>query len=133
LAPKCLIYAWFLAILFTAINWTVQGRLSIGDFVLYTGAVVSAGVLFDRMLSDLGTKIPCRIPEIRFENVSFRYPNSDKLVFNNASFTIGKGEKVALVGVNGAGKSTIVKLLLRLYDPTEGRICSMASMQGSTR
>ena len=57
-----------------------------------------------------------------FENVGFRYVNSDKWANRHLSFTLHTGEKLALVGENGAGKSTLVKLLARLYDPTEGRI-----------
>lgn len=57
-----------------------------------------------------------------FENVSFRYPNASKWVFQDLNFTLKKGEKLAIVGENGAGKTTLVKLLTRLYDPTEGRI-----------
>ncbi len=57
-----------------------------------------------------------------FENVGFRYPNSEKWVFQNLNFTLKAGEKLAIVGENGAGKTTLVKLLTRLYDPTEGRI-----------
>ncbi|OWY26186.1 ABC transporter ATP-binding protein [Sphingobacteriales bacterium UPWRP_1] len=57
-----------------------------------------------------------------FENIGFRYPNSDKWAIRNVSFTLHAGEKLALVGENGAGKTTLVKLLGRLYDPTEGRI-----------
>lgn len=59
---------------------------------------------------------------IRFENVSFRYIGSEINVLQNVSFTLVPGERSALVGCNGAGKSTIVKLLLRLYEPTSGRI-----------
>jgi ATP-binding cassette subfamily B protein len=57
-----------------------------------------------------------------FENVSFRYFNSDKWAVRNLSFHLNAGEKLALVGENGAGKTTLVKLLARLYEPTEGRI-----------
>lgn len=57
-----------------------------------------------------------------FENVSFRYPNSERWAIRNLSFHIAAGEKLALVGENGAGKTTLVKLLARLYEPTEGRI-----------
>ncbi len=57
-----------------------------------------------------------------FENVSFRYPNSEQYAIRNLSFKLPAGEKVALVGENGAGKTTLVKLLARLYEPTEGRI-----------
>ena len=59
---------------------------------------------------------------IKFENVSFRYPNSDQFAIKNLSFHLNAGEKLALVGENGAGKTTLVKLLARLYEPTEGRI-----------
>ncbi len=57
-----------------------------------------------------------------FDNVGFRYPDADAWAVRHVSFTIGPGERVALVGENGAGKTTIVKLLTRLYEPTEGRI-----------
>ncbi len=57
-----------------------------------------------------------------FENVGFKYVNSDKWANRHLSFTLHVGEKLALVGENGAGKTTLVKLLARLYDPTEGRI-----------
>ena len=57
-----------------------------------------------------------------FENVGFKYHNSDKWANRHLSFTLHAGEKLALVGENGAGKTTLVKLLARLYDPTEGRI-----------
>lgn len=59
--------------------------------------------------------------EIRFENVSFSYPDGRKGL-ERVSFSIPIGKKIAIVGENGAGKSTIVKLLSRFYDPTEGKI-----------
>ena len=57
-----------------------------------------------------------------FENVSFKYPGSEQWALRNLSFTLHAGEKLALVGENGAGKTTIVKLLAHLYEPDEGRI-----------
>jgi ATP-binding cassette subfamily B protein len=57
-----------------------------------------------------------------FENVSFAYPGNDRLILRNLDFHIAPGERVALVGENGQGKTTLVKLITRLYDPTEGRI-----------
>jgi len=57
-----------------------------------------------------------------FENVGFKYHNSDRWANRHLNFTLEPGEKLALVGENGAGKTTLVKLLARLYDPTEGRI-----------
>ena len=59
---------------------------------------------------------------IVFEDVGFRYPNSEKWAVRHLSFELPAGQVVALVGENGAGKTTIVKLLTRLYDPNEGRI-----------
>ncbi len=60
--------------------------------------------------------------EIRFENVSFRYPEADHDTLSNINLTLHSGEKLAVVGLNGAGKTTFVKLLCGLLDPTEGRI-----------
>lgn len=61
-------------------------------------------------------------PEIEFKNVFFKYPKAKKFVFENLSFKINSGEEVALVGHNGAGKTTIVKLLARIYSVTSGEI-----------
>ncbi|MFH1088925.1 MAG: ABC transporter ATP-binding protein [Candidatus Uhrbacteria bacterium] len=61
-------------------------------------------------------------PKIEFKNVSFAYPNSNKKVLNGVSFTIEAGQSLALVGVNGAGKTTIIKLLCRFYDVDDGEI-----------
>jgi ABC-type multidrug transport system fused ATPase/permease subunit len=61
--------------------------------------------------------------EIAFDRVGFRYPSRDEVVvLRDVSFTVAPGRQLALVGPSGAGKSTIASLLLRLYDPTEGRI-----------
>ncbi len=59
---------------------------------------------------------------IEFRSVSFKYLNSQTNAVDNLNFTIKQGEKIAFVGSNGAGKSTIIKLISRLYDPTEGEI-----------
>lgn len=61
-------------------------------------------------------------PQIEFKNVDFVYPDTEKKVLENFSLVIKPGEKIALVGVNGAGKSTIIKLLCRFYDVTGGAI-----------
>lgn len=60
--------------------------------------------------------------EIRLENVSYTYPQSDKKIIDGMNLTVKKGEKVAVVGLNGAGKTTLVKLMTGLLDPDEGRI-----------
>ena len=57
-----------------------------------------------------------------FHNVSFAYPETEPLILKNFSMKIKSGERLAVVGMNGSGKSTMIKLLCRLYDPTEGRI-----------
>ncbi|MDB9537025.1 ABC transporter ATP-binding protein [Dolichospermum planctonicum CS-1226] len=78
----------------------------------------------DQIISKLETQDFTPIPtlgEIKFENVSFAY-NDDDYVIKNLDFTIYPGEKVALVGPTGAGKSSIIRLLCRLYEPTQGRI-----------
>ena len=59
---------------------------------------------------------------LEFRNVSFKYPGSDNYVLKNINAMVTSGKKKALVGANGAGKTTFVKLLCRLYDPTEGEI-----------
>jgi len=61
-------------------------------------------------------------PIIDFKNVTFRYPKTERDILRNFNFTLNPGEKLALVGENGAGKTTIIKLLLRFYDVTEGEI-----------
>ncbi len=60
--------------------------------------------------------------EIRFENVSFAYPGAESNALTDVSFTVKAGETIAIVGRNGAGKTTMFKLICRLYDPTGGRI-----------
>ena len=69
--------------------------------------------------------LPAPRPIVRgfeFRNVSFRYPGSSRLVLDGLNFHLRPGERVALIGENGEGKTTIVKLITRLYDPTEGQV-----------
>lgn len=61
-------------------------------------------------------------PSIEFENVSFKYPNTDRFVIKNLNLEIKGGEKIAIVGHNGAGKTTVVKLISKFYQATEGNI-----------
>ena len=129
-----------------------EGALSIGDYSLYTGALNSIsngvaslintvatiyeGTLFiDNMIafmSEKQTVVP-RLAEplhvkrhcahtIELRNVSFRYPDTERMVIRNVNLTLREGETAVLVGLNGAGKTTLIKLITRLYDPTEGEI-----------
>src|SRR5215208_5317128 len=84
-------------------------------------------VFFEMQPSIRSTPGAARVPSpIRtgfvFDNVGFQYPGSDRWAIRHVDLTIAPGERIALVGENGAGKTTITKLLARLYDPTEGRI-----------
>lgn len=69
-----------------------------------------------------GTLIPSKNPRIEFCNVWFHYPSSDNYVLKDCSLIIEPNEKIGLVGINGAGKSTILKLIFRFYDPQKGTI-----------
>lgn len=80
--------------------------------------------LSERLRIESGTK-PVGKPDkvkIEFCDVSFKYPNTDRMILNNINLTIEPGETLSIVGVNGAGKTTFVKLLCRFYEPTEGKI-----------
>ena len=83
---------------------------------------ILAFIEFDPEAEKGGTLIPGENPEIEFRHVSFRYPSAEEYVLRDCSFILKRGEMAGLVGLNGAGKSTIVKLLLRFYHPTEGQI-----------
>ncbi len=61
-------------------------------------------------------------PSIEFKNVYFKYPGNEQYTIKNLSFKIDSGRKIALIGINGAGKTTIIKLLLRFYEPERGQI-----------
>jgi ATP-binding cassette subfamily B protein len=129
----------------------LAGALTLGALVMYAqavqrgqglvGGIVSSVVdlyqssLFLQAFEEL-LRLPARVsapasprpvpspPQqgITFEHVSFAYPGTERPVLQDLSFTLAPGEALALVGANGAGKSTVVKLLCRLYDPTAGRI-----------
>lgn len=69
-----------------------------------------------------GNKKADELESLEFRNVYFSYPNTDRLILEDVSFKIEKGEKISIVGLNNAGKSTIVKLISRFYEPNEGQI-----------
>lgn len=126
------------------------GDMSIGNFTMYFATISSFASWMKRVLDDIAhiraqnlyindfrdfleidnnnkinetMQIPIKTPyEIEFKNVSFKYPGSEKYVYKNLSLKIKAGQRLAIVGVNGAGKTTFVKLLTRLYDPNEGKI-----------
>ncbi len=130
---------------------TVAGRLSIGELTFLSGAILQASsniqqifssisgiadqalfltdlIAFFEMQPQIRSK-PNALPAPRpirqgfeFRNVSFSYPGSPRLILDRLNFHLRPGERVALIGENGQGKTTIVKLMTRLYDPTEGQI-----------
>ena len=130
---------------------TIEGRYTVGDLTVITTAIMQAmsniqqafstasGVADQALfLTDLlaffamepavksrpgGLPVPRPvILGFEFQNVSFAYPGTTRRVLDQFNFTLRPGERVALIGENGQGKTTIVKLITRLYDPTEGRI-----------
>ena len=72
--------------------------------------------------SDKGGITLNNISSLEFDHVSFRYPHTDNYVLDDVSFKINSNEKISIVGLNGAGKTTIVKLICRLYKPDKGDI-----------
>ena len=130
---------------------TQNGALSIGVFIAVVNAVISLIPDISWTLPDcLKSITECReylkdvdnlarikgdlkylympskdniiVDSIEFKNVIFKYPNSDRNILNNLNFKIEKGKHYAFVGINGAGKTTIIKLLLGLYSNYQGQI-----------
>jgi ATP-binding cassette subfamily B protein len=134
-----------------SIYCTIQGRYSVGDLTLITTAIMqsmsniqqafstASGVAdqalfltdliaFFEMKPRVESKVgglPVPHPIVRgfeFRNVSFVYPGTNRRILSDFNFTLSPGERVALIGENGQGKTTMVKLITRLYDPTEGQV-----------
>ena len=130
---------------------TVLGKLSIGTLTFLAGAIQQASQSIQQVFSTLASiadqalfltdllaflemkptirSKPNALPAPRpirigfeFRNVSFHYPGNPRLVLDRLNFRLSPGERIALIGENGQGKTTIVKLITRLYDPTEGQI-----------
>jgi ATP-binding cassette, subfamily B, bacterial len=130
---------------------TVAGALSIGTLTFLSGAILQASNNIQQIFSTLSGiadqalfltdllaffemqptirskphALPAPRPIVQgfeFRNVSFSYPGNPRLVLDRLNFRLDTGERLALIGENGQGKTTIVKLITRLYDPTEGQI-----------
>jgi ATP-binding cassette, subfamily B, bacterial len=130
---------------------TLRGAYDIGQFTFLTAAIQQASSNLQQVfstasgiadqalfLTDLiaffdmqptvqsnpnGLPAPKPITEgFEFRNVSFAYPGTERTVLKNFNLTLSPGERIALIGENGQGKTTVVKLITRLYDPTEGQI-----------
>lgn len=144
LVRNVLIYGWLIY------DMLVNG-MSIGDFTLYTGSAITLSTYVSQFLQSLGgmREHSAKVDDFRsymdiknadelqekhtpvpssdsytfeFRNVSFRYKGQEKYALRNLNLTFSAGQRLAVVGLNGAGKSTFIKLLLRLYDVTEGQI-----------
>ena len=144
LVRNVLIYGWL-------IYDMLFNGMSIGDFTLYTGSAITFSMYVSQFLQSLGgmrehsAKVDdfrsymdiknadelqekhTPVPEadsytFEFRNVSFRYKGQETWALKNLNLTFSAGQRLAVVGLNGAGKSTFIKLLLRLYDVTEGQI-----------
>ncbi len=77
---------------------------------------------YDNSIGEKIEKLDFDSFEFKFEDVSFKYPGQEKYALEHINITIPAGERLAVVGMNGAGKSTFIKLILRIYEPTGGRI-----------
>ncbi|MBQ9766127.1 MAG: ABC transporter ATP-binding protein [Lachnospiraceae bacterium] len=125
--------AYSFAELTTLLNASSEFSNLIGQFSWARNDIYQCGMFVEnfRTFMEYQTKMPenengksvdVAKTDICFENVSFAYEGSDKPVLKNINMKINKGERIAIVGHNGAGKSTFVKLLMRLYDTTDGVI-----------
>jgi ATP-binding cassette, subfamily B, bacterial len=130
---------------------TVAGAMTIGTLFFLTGAIQQASSNIEQIFSTLAAigdqalfltdllaffemkptirskpnALPAPRPIMRgveFRNVSFSYPGNSRHILDHINFKLHTGERLALIGENGQGKTTIVKLMTRLYDPTEGQI-----------
>ena len=106
----------------TASSASVQTELGLATLERYTQAVDAARAVDDAVTAGTTSAEGFPSVEIRFEQVSFAYPGSDRNVLDGLNLVIPAGGSVAIVGMNGAGKTTLIKLLCQLYQPQEGRI-----------
>ena len=136
--------AFTVFVVFKAIN----GQISIGDVALYIGFALRTSNSFNNIVFNLvmgytrSTEVMKRVfdffdiktehsngnrkiksfENLTFNSVYFKYPHTDKYVLTGVSFTLNRGDKLSIVGINGSGKSTIIKLMLGLYEIESGQI-----------
>lgn len=148
IASKIIFQLWTLYFVISLLSLIINGSITIGLFtaliassgnILSNASMLSQGVQSLRQeyllvehyykfmslpeIQEVEEKFSINSPlHIVFENVEFTYPKMDVKILKGLNFEICEGERVAIVGENGAGKSTIIKLLLRLYKPSSGRI-----------
>ncbi len=97
-------------------------------FIMYPRAAVSASRINEVLSTDAkikdgkGVKNTKETGTVEFKNVSFKYPDSDEYILKNISFKANKGDTVAFIGSTGSGKSTLINLIPRFYDATDGEI-----------
>ena len=109
------------AVAFGGLSWALDGAAAPVAAVLRLEAAMGArGALVARKAPRRADGLPAR--EIRFRNVTFAYPGSERPVLDGFELTVPAGSSLAIVGQNGAGKTTLAKLLCRLYDPQGGAI-----------
>lgn len=103
---------------FGGIIWTVQSIIQKCEYSYEFVQFMN----YPQALSKGNLPVETKPHTITFKNVSFAYPDTDKKILDGVNITINPGEKLSIVGLNGAGKTTFIKLLCRLYDPTDGEI-----------
>ena len=117
------IFSFYAAICTTFLNMITESIRNVMHFFLFLKYAEPMVELLDiENAKKSGDEVLSDIEQIEFQNVTFTYPKAEKPVLENVSFQIQKGEKISIVGLNGAGKTTIVKLICRLYEPDSGEI-----------
>lgn len=106
----------------TSIMSLVNSFTEINQLCMYLDLFIQFDHIESKNFSGIISTSTIKTFEIEFRNVSFKYPNKDGYTLKNISIVIQPGEKLSIVGLNGAGKTTFIKLLSRLYEPTEGAI-----------
>lgn len=144
-----LTYSGIIAMIILSVSSVLYGTMAIGTLAMYIGLAQTNGENFAAIIEDLACQIEIDVPhviqymdflkyentirddgreripmfpDIEFRNVCFQYPGNEDCTIKNLNLKIKGGNKIALIGVNGAGKTTIIKLLLRFYEPQSGEM-----------